>query len=54
MQIVGIEKNHYGCFFFNRNRYSFVLVNKKRIAMGFLIVMGVMMALIFVKVFLFN
>ena len=54
MQIVGIEKNHYGCFFFNRNRYSFVLENKKRIDMGFLIVMGVMKALIFVKVFLFN
>ena len=31
-----------------------MLVNKKRIDMGFLIVMGVMLALIFAKVFLFN
>ena len=54
MQIVGIEKNHHGCFFFNGNRDSFVLVNKKCIDMGFLIVMGVMLALIFAKVFLFN
>ena len=54
MQIGGIEKNHHGCFFFNGNRDSFVLVNKKRIDMGFLIVMGVMLALIFAKVFLFN
>lgn len=53
-EIVGIEKNHHGCFFFNGNRYSFVLVNKKRIDMGFLIVMAVMVALIFAKVFLFN